>query len=72
MPLTRLFLGETAMLANMVAQIPTREHVHHEIEILPILEGIVHIDDERVVELGENLPLVHDRLNTALCDNACL
>lgn len=56
------------MFTNMVAQITPGEHVHHKIEVLPILESIVHVDDEGVVELCENLPLVHYRLDTTLGD----
>lgn len=32
------------------------------------MEGIVHVNDERIVELRENLSLVHYRLNTTLGD----
>ena len=36
------------------------------------MEGIVHIDDERVVQLSEDLAFVHDRLNRPLGNDASL
>ena len=41
-------LGESALAANVVAQVATGEVVHDEVEILSILEGVVHVDDERI------------------------
>lgn len=60
------------MLAYMVAQVPSIQQVHHQIEVLSVLEGVVHVDDLRVIEAAEDLLLVHDRLDAALCDNASL
>ena len=36
------------------------------------MERVVHVDDERVVELCEDLPLVHHRFDAPLRDDACL
>lgn len=36
------------------------------------MERVVHIDDEGVVELCEDLPLIHDRLDAALSDDSGL
>lgn len=52
----------------MVAQVSTRQVVHDKVEVLSVLEGVIHVDDERVLELLQNLPLVHDRLDAALGD----
>lgn len=58
--LTGLFLCEASMLADVIPEVAAVEEVHHEIEVLSILEGIVHVDYEGVVELCEDLALVHD------------
>lgn len=34
------------MLADVVAQVAAGEQVHHEVEVLSILEGTAHVDDE--------------------------
>ena len=59
MKLTGLLLCEPAMLAYMVSEVTTREIIHYQVEIFPVLESIVHIDDIGVVELSEDLSLVH-------------
>lgn len=50
--LTCLLLSKTSMFANMVTKITSREIIHHKIQVLPILESVVHIDDEGVMKLG--------------------
>lgn len=60
------------MLADVITKVASREHVHHQIQIVSILERVVHVDDERVVELCEDLPLVHHRFDAPLRDDACL
>lgn len=54
------------MLADVVAQVTTVQQVHDQIERVSVLERIVHVHQERTVQLRQNLPLVHDRLDTAL------
>ncbi len=44
------------------------QQVHDQVEVLAVLEGVVHVHEERIVELGEDLPLVHDGLHGALGD----
>lgn len=56
----------------MVAQIAAREIIHDQVKIFPILESVVHIDYVGVVKLREYLPLVHNRLETALSKDPCL
>jgi hypothetical protein len=58
------------MLADVIPEVPTVEEVHHEVEVLSVLERIVHVDYERVVQLSENLALVHDRLDRPLCNDS--
>ena len=69
--LTGLLLGEPAVLAYVVAEIPSGQVVHHQIQILTILECVVHVDNVRIMELGEDLALVHDGLETSLGEYAC-
>lgn len=64
--LTCLFLGKSSVLANMVAEVSTIEDVHYKVQVLSILEGIVHVDNERVMELGKDLSFVHYWLYAAL------
>lgn len=56
----------------MVSQIASREQIHYQIQVLSVLESVVHVDNEGVVELGENLPLIHDRLDTSFSYNTRL
>ena len=53
----------------MVAEIATREEVHDEVQILLVLEGVAHIDQEGVFELREELALVHDGVDTSFLDD---
>ena len=57
----------------MVPEVTTREQVHHQVEVLPVLEGVVHVDEEGVVlELGQDAPLAHHRLHAPLRQDAGL
>ena len=58
--LTRLFFSKPTLLANVVAKISSREQVHYQIEVLSVLKSILHVDNERVVELSKDLSFVHD------------
>lgn len=58
--LTSLFLSESSVLAYVVAQVSSVQDVHHQVQVLSVLESVVHVDYERVVQLRENLAFVHD------------
>jgi len=60
------------MFAYVISEVSTVQHVHHQVQVFTILECVVHIDDERVVELSENLSFIHDGLDTAFGDDASL
>ena len=45
------------MFANMVPQITTRHQVDNEIEVVPIFEGIVHINEESKTQKNISLNL---------------
>ncbi len=59
------------MLADVISEVATGQHVHHQIQVVSILERVVHVDDEGVVQLCEDLPLVHNRFDAPLSDDAC-
>ena len=46
--LTGLLLGEAAVLSDVVAEIAARHQVDHEVEVLTVLKGAVHVDQEPV------------------------
>lgn len=70
--LTCLFLGEPSVFADVVPEVSAREIVHDKVQILPVLERIIHIDDVWVVQLSQDLSLIHHRLETALGQDSCL
>ena len=59
------------MLADVITEVASGQHVHYQIQVVSILERVVHIDDEGVVQLCEDLPLVHHRFDAPLRDDAC-
>jgi hypothetical protein len=50
----------------MISQVTSREVVHDQVNILSVLECVIHVHDERVIQLCEDLPFIHDTLKTAL------
>ena len=68
--LTGSFFIESAVLANVVSEITSVQQVHHQVQTLSVLESIVHVDEKRVVELSQDLALIHDRLDTPLRENS--
>ena len=44
----------------MVAEVPSPEVVHHQVEVEFVLEGALHVDKEGVVEDAKYFPLVED------------
>lgn len=45
----------------MVSEVASVEIVHDEVEVLPILKGVDHVDQEGVTKFCQKLPLVEDR-----------
>lgn len=66
MVLTRGLFVEALVLADVVAQVTAVQQVHDQVERVSVLERIVHVHQEGTVQLRQNLPLVHDRLDAAL------
>ena len=69
MTLTGDFLGETPVAADVVAEVAATEVVHDQVEVLAVLERIVHVHDEGVLELRKDLSLVDHRLDAPLRDD---
>ena len=69
--LTSNFLGETSVSAYMVAKVSSWQVVHDKVKVFSILKGVVHVDDERILELRQDLPLINDWLDAALCYYSC-
>lgn len=53
----------------MVPEIASVEEVHYEVEVLPVLERIVHVHQEYAIKLRQYLPFIHDRFDTPLGQN---
>ena len=46
-----LYFGKTSMFCDMESKITTREEVHDKVKVLTILEGKIHVDEERMFKL---------------------
>lgn len=46
--------------AQLKPQIPARHVIHYKVKIEPVLKRVDHIDEEGVLELRQQLPLVED------------
>lgn len=57
-----MVLVEAVLVADMVAEVSSPQVVHHEVEVHPVLECALHVDEERVFESAENASFVEDRL----------
>lgn len=68
--ITSLLLCEPSIFANMEAQVTPRKQVHDQVHVISILKGVVHVDNEGIVQLREYLAFVHDRFETSLGENA--
>ena len=53
--------GELFDPANLEPEVATWHVVHDQVEIGPILEGVDHVHQKRVLQLAQQLPLVHHR-----------
>jgi hypothetical protein len=58
--LTGGFFVKFAMSANMVTQVTSAQVVHHQVEVLSVLKGVVHVHEEHVLQLRKDLALVDD------------
>ena len=67
--LTRNFFTESTVPADMVAQVSARQVVHHKVEVLSVLKRVIHVNNEEILELCENLAFVDHGLDAALRDD---
>lgn len=64
-----LLLRKSPALADVVSQVTPVDVLHQQIQVLPVLKGSDHVDDEGVLELGQQRALVHDRVDGLLLDD---
>ena len=62
--ITRLFFGESFLVEQPVPEIPARQIIHHQVQLLLILERALHIDNKRVVERQQDLLFVQNGRDT--------
>lgn len=55
-----MFFVKVIMAVDVVAEVSPVKVVDQEVEVLPVLEGTCHIDDELMIEFAEDVLLVHD------------
>ena len=44
----RLLLSELPVPCNVVAEVAPSQQVHHEVQVLPVLERVLHVDYEAI------------------------
>ena len=57
---TGLLLAKELIEAEMIAKISSSEVLHDHVEVLAVLEGGDHVDDEGIAELVEDCFFVDD------------
>ena len=50
----------------MVAEVAARQQVHHQVQVLAVLEGVVHVHQKRTVQESQDLAFVHHGLHAPL------
>ena len=56
----------------MIPQISTSNQVGDQVQVLIVLEGIKHVDEERMIELTEQFAFVHDAVHALLLHDDAL
>lgn len=59
------------MLSKVIAEVTPRHQVNHQVQVFLIFESVLHVDQERVVQLYQKLLLIEDRVHRSLHDDAC-
>lgn len=65
-----LSFSEDGHLGEMVPQVSALHDVHEDVEVVLVLEGVHHVDNKLMPQRGEELALVEDRIDAALCDDS--
>lgn len=63
---------ETTTATHVVSQVSADQQVHDEIEVLPILKGIGHVDDGWMLEFGQQFAFVEHGVDAFLPDDLSL
>ena len=63
-----LHFTKVPIFSNVIPEVAPRHEVYDEIQIVPVFKRVVHIDEEWVMQLAEELLLVHDGVHAALGD----
>ena len=63
-----LHFAKVPILANVVPKVASRHVVDDEVQVVSVFERVVHVDEERVLQLAEELLLIHDGVDAALGD----
>jgi len=66
-----LLLAEPFMLRQMVSKVASSHQINDKIEIFAVLKGVIHIDEEWVVEGAEEFLFVDDGVDTSFGDDTC-
>jgi hypothetical protein len=67
-----LWLSEFMFFADVVAKVTSRHEIHDKVQMLSVLEGLLHIDNKWMFNDFEELTLIDDGLHTFFCKNAML
>ena len=54
------------MIAEMIPQVSSIAIIHDQMQMLPILERINHIHQKRMLQLNQQLPFIHHRVDRSL------
>ena len=66
---TGLLLGKFAETADMESQVSASEEVHHQVKVVPVLKGELHVNNEVVVVACQQGAFVENRVDRSLGDN---
>ena len=68
----RLVLAPVPLRLHVMPQIAPRLQIRHKVQIPPVLERKVHIDDKWMFQVCKQLPFMEDGLHRLLDDNLAL
>ena len=65
-----LALSEPGHLGEMIPQITSFHEMHEQVEVVFVLEGVEHVDDEPMPQNGEKLSFIEYAVYTSLGDDS--
>ena len=66
---TGLDLLESPVLSDVESEVSSGEQVHDEVEVISILKGEVHIYEEGVLKLAEEMSFTHNGIHASFGDD---